>query len=261
MKLHYFFITWFILAILLIPFFAEPCSAAFSPSNNVTLERDGMTWGYKEISTENEAVFFREFIDLQKGNHDDFVNAWEILKSEMFLRDKMEESIKNKPDVKLNGTPEDVKVEEIDYLIPKEALGKTEKNSSIINSALVKYSFKKELSPGTTVWIMGTPKSDVSITLPEGFDAEKTEGLDNKTTEFESNLTVLKGNFSSEKNITLWLSENESFKAYLENVKEKEEQNRENKSMNRENKTESDKNLTDIRKSLGVLTNFLHSFT
>lgn len=220
-----------------------------------------MTWGYQETSTENEAVFFREFMDLQKGNHDNFVNAWEILKSEMFLRDKMEESIKNKPDVKLNGTPEDVKVEEIDYWIPKEALGKTEKNSSIINSALVSYSFKKELSSGTKIWFMGTPKSDVSITLPAGFDAAKTEGLDNKTIEFKNNLTVLKGSFPSEKNITIWLSENESFKAQLQSMKEKEEKNIENTSMNKENKTGTDEDPVDIRESLSFLTNFLHSFT
>ena len=78
-----------------------------------------MTWEYKEQITDNDAVFFREFIDLQEGNNDNFVNAWEILKAEMFLRDKMKESIENKPDVKLNGTPEAVKARDIEFLDPE----------------------------------------------------------------------------------------------------------------------------------------------
>ena len=47
-------------------FLAEPCSAAFIPGNNITLERNGMTWEYEEQITDNEAIFFRNFIDLQQ---------------------------------------------------------------------------------------------------------------------------------------------------------------------------------------------------
>ena len=75
-------------------FLAEPCTAAFVPSNNITLERGGMTWEYQEQITGNESIVFRSFIDLEAGNSDRFVNAWEILKAGSILRDKMEESIK-----------------------------------------------------------------------------------------------------------------------------------------------------------------------
>lgn len=258
MKINHFLSTGFVLTILFVPLFAEPCSATFIPSNNITLERNGMTWEYQEKITENEAVFFREFIDLQEGNDDNFVNAWEILKAEMFLRDKMKASIENKPDVKLNGTTEAVKTRDVEFWIPKEALGKTEKNSSITNSASVSYSFEKELCQDTAIWLMGTPKSNVTITLPMGFDAIRTEGLDYKNLGFENNRTVLKGSFSSEKNITLWISENESFKAELQSIKENEEKNAENTSMNyKENKTVTTDDTLEIRESFGFLKNIL----
>jgi len=257
LKINHFLSTGFVLTILLVPLFAEPCSAAFFPGNNITLESDGMTWEYQEKITENEAVFFREFIDLQEGNNDNFVNAWEILKAEMFLRDKVKASVENKPDVKLNGTTEAVKTRDVEFWIPKEALGKTEKNSSITNSASVSYSFEKELGPGTDIWLMGTPKSNVTITLPVGFDATRTEGLDYKNLGFENNRTVLKGSFSSEKNITLWLSENESFKAELQSTKEKEEKSVENTSINKDNKTITTEDTLEIRESFGFLKNIL----
>lgn len=253
MKLRYFFLTWFVLVTLLFPMFVEPCSAAFSPGNNITLERNGMVWEYKEGASDKESFIFREFVDAKTGNNDNFVNAWEILKAEMFLREKMRESIVNEPDVKLNKSAEGVKVENIDFGIPEEALGKTEKNVSIVNSAKVNYSFEKELDSGTEIWFMGTPESDVSITLPLGFDSSRTEGLNNKKIKFENNVTVLKGNFSPEKNITIWLSENKSFKADLQSIKEKEEKSKENMSVSREKETGNAQYILEIRESLGFL--------
>jgi hypothetical protein len=216
---------WLVLTTLLLPIFIEPCSAAFLPGNNITLESDGMTWRYTEHITDSNATLFRNFIDFQEGDSNNFVNAWEILKAEIFMRDKMKESIEKEPDVKLNGTPEYVKTTDIDFIIPEEALGKTEKNSSITSSASVSYIFEKNVSSDTDIWFMGTPNSSVTIMLPVGFDATKTEGLDNRSSAFENNRTVFRGNFSSEKNITIWISENRSFKAELQNAEGKEENN------------------------------------
>ncbi len=255
MKINHFLSRGFLLTALLVmtplvPLFAEPCSAAFFPSNNITLERNGMNWEYKEQVTNNEAIFFREFIDLQKGNNDNFVNAWEILKAEMSLRDKLKISIEKKPDVKLNGTSETVKAKDFNFWIQKEALGKTGKNSSITNYASVSYSFEKEFCHGTDIWFMGTPESNVTITLPVGFDATRTEGMDNKSMEFENNRSVLKGNFSSEKNITIWLSENKSF-AELPEIKENTEKDGESASMNKENKIVTTKSKVDFQEYFG----------
>lgn len=218
-------------------FLADPCSASFIPSNNITLERNGMTWEYQEQVTGNESVIFRNLIDLQEGNRDNFVNAWEILKAETFLRNQTKETLRAKPDVKLNGTSEPVKVTDVDFCVSKETLGKTLKNSSITNSASVSYIFKNEIGQGTDIWFMGTPNSNATITLPAGFDVERTEGLDNKSQESAGNRIVLKGSFSPEKNITLWISENESSKTKLPEKQGKVEQNTENKSKETENKT------------------------
>lgn len=260
MKTRHFLSIWLVLTIIFMPLFAEPCSAAFLPSNNITLERDGMTWGYTEHITESNATSFRSFIDFQEGDSNKFVNAWEILKTEIFMRDNMKGSIAKEPDVKLNGTPEYVKTTDIDFIIPEEALGKTEKNSSITSSAIVSYIFEKNISSGTDIWFMGTPNSSVTIILPAGFDATKTEGLDNKSTAFENNRTVFKGNFSSGKNLTLWISENRSFKAELQNSEGKEEDKSENTGGNtstghKENENTSTKNSIKLRESFGFFKN------
>ena len=237
MKLYPLLSASLLLATFLIPtLLAEPCSAAFIPGNNITVERDGMTWNYDEKITDTEAIFFRNLIDRETGNNDGFVNAWEILKMEVLLGDKMEKSIEEEPDVKLNATSDPVELKDVEFWISKDTLGRTEKSSSITNRASVTYSFKEEISPGTDIWLMGTPNSSVTITIPLGLDAELTEGLDNKSLVFENNRTLLRGNFGSEKNITLWLSENESLKAEMLNMEMNTGKNTENASLAEGNK-------------------------
>ncbi len=252
MRAYILSLTGFLLIALLMPaFLAGPCTAAFELSNNITLERDGMTWEYQEQITGNEAVLFRNFIDLQAGNDDNFVNAWEILKAETVLRDQMKEAVKTKPDVKLNGTSEPVKVTDADFWLSKEALGKVEKNSSITNSASVSYIFEKETGQGTEIWFMGTPNSGVTITLPVGLDVKRAEGLENKSQESGNNRTVLKGNFGPQKNITIWISENENSKAGEQAGEGNSEQDIENKSENAGNKTETAGKTAEARKPSG----------
>ena len=149
----------------------------------------------------------------------------------------MKKAVEEEPDIKLNSTSEIVELKDIEFWIPEEALGRTYKNSSIINRASVIYGFKEEAGTGTEIWLMGTPDSYVTITLPSGFDAERIEGLNNKSLGFENKRTVLKGNFNSEKNITLWLSENESFKAELQDIEANENKSAENESGTVENST------------------------
>ncbi|AKB82785.1 hypothetical protein MSBR3_2207 [Methanosarcina barkeri 3] len=260
MKTYNLFLTGFLLITLFMPaFMAEPCTAAFVPSNNITVERNGMTWGYQEQITGNESVVFRSFIDLEAGDSDKFVNAWEILKAENILRNKMEESVKAKPDVKLNGTSEFVNVTDIDYLVSEDALGKTEKESLITSSATVSYTFEKQIDQDTNIWFMGTPNSNVTINLPAGFDVERTEGLSNESKESENNYTVLKGSFSPEKNITIWISENETYKAEMQerekiiaqNAENKTEESKTNETVNKiaENKTIENKTNEIVNKN------------
>jgi hypothetical protein len=252
LKAYNLLLTGFLLITLFMPaFMAEPCTAASVPSNNITLERDGIIWEYQDQITGNESVSFRNLIDLQAGNSDNFVNAWEILKAETFLRDQTKEAVKTKPDVKLNGTSEPVKVTDVDFCLSKEALGKALKNSSITNFASVSYVFEKEMGQDADIWLMGTPNSNVTITLPAGFEVERTEGLDNRSQESGNNRTVLRGSFSPGKNLTLWISENESYKAELQEREGSAEQDSENKSKEGENKTGTGGEATEARKVSG----------
>ncbi|MCQ1534723.1 hypothetical protein FTO70_03255 [Methanosarcina sp. KYL-1] len=200
-------------ALMILVLIPGPCTAAFIPGNNITLENRGMAWDYEEHITGREAIFFREVADREAGNNDSFVNAWELLNMELQLQKKLGESIERKPDVKLNGSSNAVKVQDVEFWLSEEALGRVLKISPLTNTARVKYSFEKEAGQDTSLWFLGTPKSEVTITLPEGFDSNKTEGLENKSTMYEDNRMVLKGRFDSGGEITLWLSENDSFKA------------------------------------------------
>ncbi|MHC1755997.1 MAG: hypothetical protein AB9861_11320 [Methanosarcina sp.] len=259
MKLYHLLLASILLATLLTPaLLAEPCSAAFIPGNNITLERSEITWNYDEKITDNEAIFFRNLIDRETGDNNNFVNAWEILKMEVLLKDKMEKAIEEEPDVRLNATSDTVELREIEFWISKEALGRTEKSSSITNGAHVTYNFKEEAGPGTDIWLMGTPNSSVIITLPQGLDAELTEGLENKSLEFENNRTLLKGNFGPEKNITLWLSENESLKAELLDAEINKDKSEENESGTGRNKTLAAGEKTKVNQPSGFFKNFLN---
>lgn len=213
MKLQRFLSIYFLGALVILALFPGPCTATFTPTNNITLENRGMTWKYEEQVSGLDAVFFRDVIDRQTGNNDSFVNAWELLNMELQLREKMKESIEKKPDVKLNGSSAAVTVLDIEFWLSEESLGRIRKNSPIENTADVTYSFEKEIGENTSFWFLGTPDSEVTITLPDGFDSNRTEGLENKTTIHEGSHMVLKGNFNSEGEITIWLSENQNFKA------------------------------------------------
>jgi hypothetical protein len=221
MKTDSVFLTAFVLISLILPFFlAEPC-AAVTTFNSITIEKNGMTWEYKEEATDNESIYFRKFVDTQTGNNNSFVNAWEILKAEKALRAKMEEVLRTKPDVRLNQSSDPVRYRDVEFSIPEEALGITEKNSTINNSARVTYIFERELGEGTDILFMGTPDSNLTISLPPGFDVKETQGLEDKKLEFENSHAILKGNFNHSGNVTLWLLKNETFKLNFQNTEER----------------------------------------
>lgn len=256
MKLQHLLSACSLATLLMLALFPGPCTAAFIPGNNITLESKGMIWGYEEYISGPEAVFFRKVVDLEAGNNDSFVNAWELRNIELELREKMEESIEEKPDVKLNGSSKAVRVKDVEFWLSQEGLGRVHKSSSIKNTANVTYSFEKEIGENTSLWFLGTPESEVTITLPRGFDPKKTSGMDNQSVAYENSLAVLKGKFGSEGEITLWLSENESCKAVCPYAESAE--SAENESKASENKTLPTSEQKTI--NFGVFENFLKPF-
>ena len=258
MKLYPLLLASLLLTALVVPaLLAEPCAAAFVPGNNITLERNGMTWDYDEKTTDNDSIIFRIVVDGEAGDKNGFVNAWEILRMELLLSDRMEKAIEEEPDVKLNSTSDTVELKDVDLWISKEAIGRINKNSSITNHASVTYIFKEEAGSGTSIWLLGSPDSAVTITLPPGLDARSTEGLNNKSIGSENNRTVLRGNFSHEKNITIWLSENETLKTNLQNINISKEKNAENEREKGENKTLNAGTKSKTGQSFEFLKNIL----
>lgn len=202
----------FFLAGLIILLLSGTGAAAFTYSNTITLKPDGAVWEYEEHATEKEASFARQLIDQKVGNNDKFVNAWEILNMEQRFRQKLQESIKKTPDLKLNNSSDAVRPLDIEYRISEDALGNVRKGDPVKSNARVAYSFEEgTLRPGTDVWFKGTPESKVKIILPPGLDVNRTKGLETESSGFENKNAVLKGSFGKDGEIRLWLSGNESY--------------------------------------------------
>lgn len=204
----------FLFALLIFVLFSGTGAAEIVCRNNITLEKEGMSWSYTEKYAALDSVLFKEVTDRGSGNGDGFVNAWELLKMELGLEGKLRSSIEKKCDVKLNNSSEDINILDVEFWLSDAALGKVSGNSVLENRFQVTYSFGNfSVVPGTRVCFSGTPESEVNITLPEGINVSETYGLENKSIGLENGRVVLKGRFGFEGNLTLQLSESSKEKS------------------------------------------------
>lgn len=192
-------------------------AAAFSYSNSITLNPGNASWEYKEYVTDREASFSRQLIDNQVGNNDSFVNVWELISMERKFGERLRESIEKKPDIRFNNSSKTVKIQDVEYSFSEDSLGNVFKTTALKNHARATYSIDKgALGPGTEAWFSGTPKSNVTVTLPPGLDVNETEGLENSTVSFVKDRAVFKGRFDEKGELTLRFTENKSFNALSE---------------------------------------------
>ena len=210
-------------AVIAISFTATPAFAGFNWENNITVDTHGMEWKYTEQYTEDNFLFYKSYIDSGEGNDDGYVSAWELLKIDSITRESFYDSIMDEMDVKIkkiNSSSNSVHLQEIEASISEDALGKVYKIGEATNYYNVRYSFDKSLAElGAEIWFLIEPESNVTITLPEGFDITSTEGIENTTTFVHNSTTTLVGIVGFEGEITVSYIENMTFKmATLESM-------------------------------------------
>ncbi|NYT18786.1 MAG: hypothetical protein GKC08_00595 [Methanosarcinales archaeon] len=197
--------TALILALAVVCFMSVlPTSSAFTWTNTIVLEEDGMTWNYTEGYTGQVATAYRAFIDSEVGNNDDHVSAWELMKVDHLTRNRLKASLMEEMDVAFDSSSEDVHVTDVDAEISLDVLGSTSKIDEINNMYFVTYIFDRNFfDMGNSISFEGQPETEVTITLPAGAKLFSTKGIDNNTVDINNNRTTISGYFEEEGKITI----------------------------------------------------------
>lgn len=181
-----------------------PTSSAYSWTNEIILEEDGMSWDYTEGYTGQVATAYRNFIDSEVGNNDDHVSAWELMKVDHITRNRFKKSLMEELDVTFDSSSEDVHVTDVDAEIALEVLGSTSKTDGITNMYFVTYSFDRNFfDMGGSVTFDGEPETEVAITLPADAKMLSYDGIKIKTIDTKDNRTVIDGFFEEEGKVTI----------------------------------------------------------
>ncbi|MDF1532109.1 MAG: hypothetical protein P1P72_07325 [ANME-2 cluster archaeon] len=156
--------------------------AEYGWTNEITIYSNGMQWEYTEHISGMDSYVFKYDIDKKQGNKDDFVSAWELLKMDKHLRNKFRTSIEQKMDVKIDNSSHGITIRDIDATLSAGALGPDEALTNFTNTYQVMYEFEEGLlQNGSTVWLLGEPDSELSITFPEGTQIISTHNFGNVT--------------------------------------------------------------------------------
>jgi hypothetical protein len=192
------YIPTLLLALLIVAMITSP-SSAFEWKNTIVLEEDGMSWSYEEKYSGEDVGAFRSYADNNIGNGDGYISAWELMKLDHRIRNRLYGSLEKELDVMFDNSAKNVNVFEVDAEISRSVLGSTDKTDIINNLYFVTYTFEKDIFElGDRVSFDGEANTDLTITLPEGMEVIATEGIDSLSVETVEDHTVISGRFGIE---------------------------------------------------------------
>ncbi|WP_406660193.1 hypothetical protein V7O66_10090 [Methanolobus sp. ZRKC3] len=166
------------LIIVLLLFFLVQPVMAYEWDNDIDVGPNSMSWKYTESYSGDHSVIFKTFIDSELGNGDGFVSAWELLKIDVKSRATFSDSISREIDVVLDASSDLVHLLSVESELSPELVGPINSSRNIVNVYEINYSFDDALPSNGSIWFRGQSRSDVTITLPEGFSITGTQGLD-----------------------------------------------------------------------------------
>lgn len=220
-----------VLALVLIALTASAGTAERLWVNNITVDEYNMTWSYTETFTGMDSLIYRIGLDEEIGNNDSFINAWEILKIDKTMRERLQSSLDKELDVRIKTpyTPylntgsgnNGIEVIDVDSTLSPGLIGKTHAVDTIVNRYKVAYRWKKSIFNASTIWFLGQGKSPVTIILPAGIDVINISGMNNVTKNItdHSEITGFFNEISKDRGeITLDLTKNESIKVQVSEV-------------------------------------------
>ncbi|WP_462273728.1 hypothetical protein [Methanohalophilus sp.] len=192
--------TLLVLFILIIP-----ASGQMTWSNHIILKNESMEWNYNESYTNSSAVSYRDYIDSQLGDDSGLVNAWEVLKMDVKVRNYLKGELEEEMDVQINGSSENIQVTDIAAQMGFETLGDINKKGRIENNYSVEYIFDTPvLNSGTNFTFRGQNQSEVVIEIPETVNINSTVGMENVTVSEGENTTFVRGNIGNTSHFSLY---------------------------------------------------------
>jgi hypothetical protein len=173
-----------------------PASAAYDWDNSISIKKDSMTWAYTESYSGDRSIIFKKYVDIEFGNNDGFVAAWELLKTDVSMSESFRQSIEDNMDVKIDNSSKNVILLGVETDMSPELLGLSGEESDIVNEYDVSYDFKVPIDEsGSVMWFQGEPDTDVTISLPEDIELISVDGIDNESVKESSKGTVIEGEF------------------------------------------------------------------
>ncbi len=173
-----------------------PASAAYEWDNNITIDTDRMTWEYTEKYSGERSIVFKKLIDMEFGDNNDFVSAWELLKTDVETSKSFLKSIENNMDVEIDNSSRNVTLLRVETEMSRELIGSVDEESDIVNRYKVFYDFKTPLTEsGSNMWFQGEPETDVTINLPADMNLVSVEGIDNWSLKDDPEGDRIKGEF------------------------------------------------------------------
>ncbi|ATU09173.1 hypothetical protein [Methanohalophilus portucalensis] len=183
-----------------------PASGQTTWSNHIILKNDIMEWKYNESYTNSSAVSYRDYIDSQLGDDSGLVNAWEVLKMDVKVRNYLRGELEEEMDVQINGSSENIQVMDIKAQLDFETLGDINKTDRIENSYSVHYIFDTAvLNSSTNFTFRGQNHSEVVIELDDTVEINSTAGMENITVSEGENTTFVRGNIGNTSHFSFYI--------------------------------------------------------
>lgn len=195
-----------ILILLMLLILIMPASGQMTWNNHIILKNDSMEWNYNESYTNSSAILYRDYIDSQLGDDSGLVNAWEVLKMDVKVRNYLKEELEEEMDVQINGSFENIQVTDIAAQLDFETLGDINKTDMIENRYSVDYIFGTAvLNSVTNFTFRGQNHSEVVIEIPDTVKINSTALMENVTFSEKANTTFVRGNIGNTSCFSLYI--------------------------------------------------------
>ncbi|WP_146107108.1 MULTISPECIES: hypothetical protein [Methanohalophilus] len=182
-----------------------PASAQIIWNNHIILKKDSMEWNYNESYTNSSVILYRDYIDSQLGDDSGLVNAWEVLKMDVKVRNYLKGELEEEMDVQINGSSENIQVTDIAAQMGFETLGNINKTDRIDNRYSVDYIFDTPvLNSDTNFTFRGQNQSEVVIELADTVEINSTAGMENVIVSEGENTTFVRGNIGNTSYFSLY---------------------------------------------------------
>ena len=191
---------------LLFLFMILPVNATFTWENNITVGYDEVQWMYTETYDEANSIIYKDYVDMSVGNRDGFINAWEVLKTDVNTRSALQNLIIEQMDVIVNGSSEYIVLTDVNSRMSPELLGPVMQAEVIKNIYTTNYRVVDPFleAGNSNIGFIGEKNTPIVINMPKGISVNSTEGIDNVSVSNNGQVVKIAGIFGSTGKATVY---------------------------------------------------------